>query len=125
MDRLKPCPFCGSQDVAKVIEGARHPMIYVRCNGCLSMSGWYEVDEENMMLSAWNKRAGEGQVNKMDRLNKVIADVAYILDVLMAYRNIIQTGDCNTCHDRNCKYKPKPGQVAVFNCPFYEKGDQP
>ena len=61
----------------------------------------------------------------MDRLNKVIADVAYILDVLMAYRNIIQTGDCNTCHDRNCQYRPKPGQMVVYNCPFYEKGDQP
>ena len=119
MPELKPCPFCGSQDVAKVIEGARHPMIYVRCNGCLSMSGWYEADEENMMLSAWNKRAGEGQVNRMDRLDKAIADVAYILDVLMAYRNIIQTGDCNTCVGKCGDYKPKPGQMVRYNCPHY------
>ena len=59
MSELKPCPFCGSKDVTKVLEGVRHPMIYVRCNGCLSMSGWYEADEEDIMVSAWNKRVGE------------------------------------------------------------------
>lgn len=62
----------------------------------------------------------------MNKLNKAIADVAYILDTLMAYRDIAKTGNCNTCNDRDCKYKPKPGQVAVFNCPFYVgEGDQP
>lgn len=59
MSELKLCPFCGSHNVTKVIEGTRHPMIYVRCNGCLSMSGWYEADEESIMVSAWNTRVGE------------------------------------------------------------------
>jgi hypothetical protein len=33
----------------------------------------------------------------MSRLDDTISDVSYILDVLMAYRNIVQRGNCNTC----------------------------
>ena len=57
------------------------------------------------------------------RLDKAIADVAYILDSLMVYRNILQTGDCNTCAiTGKCKYCPKPGQMVRYNCPHYMKG---
>lgn len=56
----------------------------------------------------------------MDKLDNVIADVAYILDTLIAYRNITQTGDCNNCARRVCEYEPKPGQLVRYNCPFYE-----
>lgn len=55
---------------------------------------------------------------QVDRLNKTIGDVAYILDVLMAYRNIIKTGNCNTCVGCG-DYKPKPGQIVRYNCPHY------
>lgn len=55
-----------------------------------------------------------------DRLDGAIADVAYILDSLMAYRNIVQTGDCNNCAIKGkCKYCPKPGQQVRYNCPHY------
>ena len=57
----------------------------------------------------------------MDRLDKAIADVAYILDTLMAYRNIVQTGDCNRCmRKRVCEYCPNPGEQVRYNCPYYE-----
>ena len=39
----------------------------------------------------------------MSRLDDVIADVAYILDTLMAYRNITDTGSCNTCKNKDCQ----------------------
>lgn len=58
----------------------------------------------------------------MSRLDDVIADVAYILDTLMAYRNIVSTGDCNRCaNTKTCEYIPKPGQLVRHNCPFYEE----
>ena len=62
----------------------------------------------------------------MDRLDKAIADVAYILDTLMAYRNIVQTGDCNRCKiKKECGICPKPGEHTRYNCAFYvEKGEQ-
>ena len=57
------------------------------------------------------------------RLDKAIADVAYILDSLMVYRNILQTGDCNNCAiSGKCKYCPKHGQMVRYNCPHYMKG---
>ena len=65
----------------------------------------------------------------MSRLDEAIADVAYIRDTLIAYRNIVETGDCNRCTEKSyCKYCPKPGEQVRYNCPFYEgireKGDR-
>jgi hypothetical protein len=33
----------------------------------------------------------------MSRLDDAISNVAYILDTLKAYRNIVDSGDCNRC----------------------------
>jgi len=39
-----------------------------------------------------------------------IVDMAYILDALMAYRNIIQAGNRNDCKvQKECEVKPKLG----------------
>jgi hypothetical protein len=56
----------------------------------------------------------------MSRLNDVIADVAYILDTLVAYRNIVETGNCNICKNKDCQWKPKTGQLVRYNCPHYK-----
>lgn len=64
----------------------------------------------------------EGQ---MDRLNKAISDVAYILDNLILLRQIQQTGDCNICKNRDCGYMPKAGQMVRYNCPFYKAEIEP
>ena len=57
----------------------------------------------------------------MSRLDDAISDVAYILDVLMAYRNIVDSGDCNRCgKKKTCEYAPKAGQLVRYNCPFYK-----
>ena len=62
----------------------------------------------------------------MDRLDKAIADIAYILDTLMAYRNIVQTGDCNRCKIKKERgVCPKPGEMVRYNCMFYvAEGEQ-
>ena len=60
----------------------------------------------------------------MSRLDNAIKNVAYILDSLMAYRNIVESGDCNRCKKKiNCAYVPKPGRLVRYNCPFYEKAE--
>ena len=57
----------------------------------------------------------------MSRLDDTISDVAYILDTLMAYRNIAQRGCCNTCEkQKKCEYAPKPGELVRYNCPLFE-----
>lgn len=59
----------------------------------------------------------------MSRLDDTIADVSYILDCLRALKVIQETGDCNNCEKRimGCGYVPKPGRLARYNCPFYQK----
>lgn len=62
----------------------------------------------------------------MDKLGSVIdvlslrqEETNYILDCLMSYRDIVNSGDCNTCAQKNCTYKPKPGQLVRYNCFLY------
>ena len=58
----------------------------------------------------------------MSRLDDTIGDVAYILDTLMAYRNIVNSGDCNGCEKKKtCEHAPKPGHLVRYNCPFYKR----
>lgn len=72
------------------------------------------------------RKAGKrvaGRSEDLSRLDDTIGIVAYILDALMAYRRIVQTGDCNSCSEsKNCKYVPKLGEQVRYNCPFYKRG---
>ena len=56
----------------------------------------------------------------MSRLDEAIESVAYILDCLMVCRNMIEAGECNSCKNKDCQWKPKPGQRVRYNCPHYE-----
>ena len=57
----------------------------------------------------------------MSRLDDAISEIAYVLDTLMAYRQIVQLGNCNSCAEsKNCKYAPKLGELVRYNCPFYK-----
>lgn len=58
----------------------------------------------------------------MSRLDDTISEIAYVLDALMAYRRIVQAGDCNSCSEsESCKYVPKTGELTRYNCPFYKR----
>lgn len=59
----------------------------------------------------------------MSRLDDAIADVAYVLDSLMALRRIYQTGrECNTCaKSKTCEHAPRAGEIVRFNCFDYAK----
>ena len=55
----------------------------------------------------------------MSKLDDAISDVAYILDTLIAYRRIVQSGDCNSCGNKTCKHRPKLGELVRYNCPYF------
>ena len=58
----------------------------------------------------------------MSRLDDVISETAYVLDTLMTYRQIVQSGDCNSCAvSKECEYAPKLGEQVRYNCPFYKR----
>lgn len=50
--KLKPCPFCGSEDV----EVIGKYNFFVSCNYCNSDSGVYETKRK--AENAWNRRKG-------------------------------------------------------------------
>ena len=61
----------------------------------------------------------------MSRLDDEISNVSYILDSLMALRNIYRTGHhCNDCGNRDCGYVPDPGRQIRFNCPLWRAKDE-
>lgn len=53
------------------------------------------------------------------KLDDLIAQKAYELDCLRAYRNIVDSGDCNDCQNKECEWKPKIGNLVRYNCPHY------
>lgn len=56
----------------------------------------------------------------MSKIDELINQKAYELDVLIDYRNIINSGSCHNCfNSRDCEYKPQIGQFVRYNCPFY------
>ena len=62
---------------------------------------------------------------EMTKLDEAIANTAYILDSLIALRNIYKTGCCNDCEiAKACQCVPKAGQVVRYNCPFYVRKDK-
>ena len=51
MDRLKPCPFCGSKDIK--LFGNNRDSFWFRCIKCASIDSY---DTERKAVRAWNKR---------------------------------------------------------------------
>ena len=61
----------------------------------------------------------------MSKLDDAISNTAYILDCLMALRNIQECGCCNNCGiAKICKVKPKVGQMVRYNCPLYAEQEE-
>lgn len=57
----------------------------------------------------------------MNKIDSAISIVGYILDCLKCYKNIVESGCCNSCEKlKECEYRPEWGQLSRFNCPFYK-----
>lgn len=35
------------------------------------------------------------------------------------FDDVANKPDCNTCENKNCEYRPGPGQTTRFNCPLW------
>lgn len=94
----------------------------VRVDGKWELVSWVEIREwiEKQLGIEASPTGAESEDKGMNRLNKAISNVAYILDSLTLLRQIQQTGDCNICKNRDCGYMPKVGQMVRYNCPFYK-----
>lgn len=57
MIKLKPCPFCGSEDVEYTNFGKGFDMWLIQCDECEAMFPLLNSREE--AIQRWNKRAGD------------------------------------------------------------------
>ena len=59
-EKLKPCPFCGSENVKMLRDSDMEYIEYqVFCCGCGTTGGEYTL--ENEAIENWNSRAGNGE----------------------------------------------------------------
>ena len=63
----------------------------------------------------------ENYIKKMECLAELFTNYKFleIADYLRLTKDIIKCGDCNVCANKDCGYKPNPGQMVRYNCPFY------
>lgn len=54
-DELKPCPFCGSENVEPQYAGCGD--WYVMCGSCATEGPWGETSKDSA-IAAWNRRDG-------------------------------------------------------------------
>ena len=56
MDELKPCPFCGSKDVA-MAQNPVYNIMFVHCDGCGLIASFRQSENAEDTVAAWNRRA--------------------------------------------------------------------
>ncbi|MDR0759674.1 MAG: Lar family restriction alleviation protein [Treponema sp.] len=65
MPELKPCPFCGSNDIAiDTLKGIVRVACRVQCQTCFSASCFSKREEEAVLF--WNRRPGEWHAKHPD-----------------------------------------------------------
>ena len=58
--KLKPCPFCGGEDVMTMLCGDGYYVVCYSRNkgkGCGSSTGWHETEQE--AIESWNRRTND------------------------------------------------------------------
>lgn len=65
MAELKPCPFCGGENVAMYSDFATNTYA-VRCSGCSTVTWqYYAVKDE--AVAAWNERLSDKELQKAEQ----------------------------------------------------------
>ena len=79
MENLKPCPFCGSEEVVpyytdengidyvyegEEVDGEATPWIH--CHGC--DADWFAGEKKEDVIAAWNRRAVDDDVISRSKL---------------------------------------------------------
>lgn len=57
---------------------------------------------------------------KMHKVDNLVLQTEDILNALRSLDEILKSGNCNECSNKDCGYKPEAGKLIRFNCPFYQ-----
>ena len=87
--------------------------------------------------AAWNRRAGGQDLwskenQRADRLEdeneKLRAELEQVKHQRDSYRmyhdDLASKPNCNTCADKDCKYRPIPGDTVRANCPLWRGSEE-
>ena len=59
-NELKPCPFCGGEEIE--VEHDTQGAFWCYCPACWSRTGTYDqADGYTLAIEAWNRRADDGR----------------------------------------------------------------
>ena len=98
MDRLKPCPFCGSKDIK--LFGNHRDSFWFRCNKCASIDSY---DTERQAVRAWNKRvaipSAEPTGHWIEEFNDLEGEVRFTCSSCGKYQ-LFSTDYCYNCGAR-------------------------
>lgn len=120
---LKPCPFCGGKaKIHRTYKGETEVASKIVCIDCLAVFYQAEANSAEENIEAWNKRPADQKPQpKKTSLDGLIADAAATLDHLRLLRDILNTGDCNECKNKDCQHKPIVGERVRYNCYDFKK----
>lgn len=98
---------------------------------CLEvLAGGFDIEREYTRLKkemqavkAENRRWGqvcEAQNKRIGQLEKERDEAKREAAQYKAFFDSVgNKPDCNTCADKECKHRPRPGEITRFNCPLY------
>ena len=81
------------------------------------------LESENEKLRSENIRWGQVASEQDKQLDRLLAELGQVKHQRDSYRlyhdDLASKPNCNTCADKDCKYRPIPGDTVRANCPLW------
>ena len=86
------------------------------------------LESENEKLRAENIRWGQVASEQDKQLDRLLAELGQVKHQRDSYRlyhdDLASKPNCNTCADKDCKYRPIPGDTVRANCPLWRGSEE-
>jgi len=86
------------------------------------------LESENEKLRAENIRWGQVASEQGKQLDRLLAELGQVKHQRDSYRlyhdDLASKPNCNTCADKDCKYRPIPGDTVRANCPLWRGSEE-
>ena len=87
-EKLKPCPFCGSNEIAKIKYASVEPSFAIRCKKCCAHTEYYANEIE--AVNAWNRR---------DIIKNVSIPISRVSTFIKSLKQSLENGTLNNSDD--------------------------
>lgn len=102
--------FIAFQDGEAVLDSQLRPRMYK------------SREQFEKSFPRWGQVASE-QGKQLDKLRAALDELEQVKHQLDSYRayydDMASKPNCNTCADKDCKYRPIPGDTVRANCPLW------